>query len=73
MQFFLTITKYKITRCWQIGNMTPSEAALGFPQSTLSTHTEVRISIDLKNLARPGNKLVVNCQYPLCSSCKKGD
>lgn len=53
--------------------MTPSEAALGFPQSTLATHTEVRISIDFKNLARPGNKLVVNCQYPLCSSCKKGD
>ena len=73
MQFFLTITKYKITRCWQIGNMTPSEAVLGFPQSTLATHTEVRISIDLKNLARRGNKLVVNCQYPLCSSCKKGD
>ena len=55
---------------WQSGNMTPSEAALGFPKSTLATHTEARITVDLKNLAQPGDKLVINGQYPPCNSCK---
>ena len=38
----------KTTGTWQSGNMTPSEKALGFPKSSLATHTEARITFDFK-------------------------
>ncbi|MEY0023485.1 RHS repeat-associated core domain-containing protein [Providencia rettgeri] len=60
----------KATGIWQRGNMTPSEAALDFPRSTLATHTEARITVDLKDIALSGDKLVIDGQYPPCNSCK---
>jgi len=60
----------KATGTWQSGNMTPSEAALGFPKSTLATHTEARITKDLGEVASPGDHLVIDGQYPPCNSCK---
>lgn len=60
----------KATGVWKSGNMTPAEAALGFPRSTLATHTEARITVDLRSVASPGDHLVINGQYPPCNSCK---
>lgn len=45
---------------WQSGNMTPEEKALGFPQSSLATHTEARITRELDQIASPGDKLVID-------------
>jgi hypothetical protein len=58
----------KSTGQWQSGNMTPDEAALGFPQSTLATHTEARIT--RSTIAEPGDTLLIEGQYPPCNSCK---
>ncbi|MCR1305179.1 MULTISPECIES: RHS repeat-associated core domain-containing protein, partial [unclassified Enterobacter] len=55
---------------WQSGNMTPEEKALGFPQSSLATHTEARITRELDQIASPGDKLVIDGQYPPCTSCR---
>ncbi|MGE9553172.1 RHS repeat-associated core domain-containing protein [Erwinia amylovora] len=55
---------------WQSGNMTAEEKALGFPRSTLATHTEARITRELDERAAPGDKLVIDGQYPPCTSCK---
>ncbi|MEL5575198.1 RHS repeat-associated core domain-containing protein [Serratia marcescens] len=60
----------KATGVWQSGNMTPDEAALGFPQSTLATHTEARITRELHPQAAPGDRLVIDGEYPPCNSCK---
>ncbi|UNB64586.1 hypothetical protein MME54_07350 [Pseudomonas syringae pv. helianthi] len=60
----------KASGAWQSGNMTPDEAALGFPKSTLATHTEARITRELHPLAVPGDKLVIEGEYPPCNSCK---
>lgn len=49
----------KATGVWQSGNMTPEEAALGFPKSTLATHTEARITRELGPQAVSGDKLVI--------------
>lgn len=50
------------------GNMTPEEKALGFPRSSLATHTEAR-AVKQIPLA-PGDVMVINGQYPPCPSCK---
>jgi len=50
------------------GNMTPSEAALGFPQSSLATHTENRAARNIP--LQPGDVMVIHGQYPPCTSCK---
>ena len=55
---------------WQSVNMTPEEKALGFPQSSLATHTEARITRELDQIASPGDKLVIDGQYPPCTSCR---
>ena len=60
----------KATGIWQSGNMTPDEAALGFPKSTLATHTEARITRELSPQAVPGDRLVIEGEYPPCNSCK---
>ncbi|WP_369122783.1 hypothetical protein [Pseudomonas amygdali] len=60
----------KTSGAWQSGNMTPDEAALGFSKSTLATHAEARITRELHPLAVPGDKLVVEGEYPPCNSCK---
>ncbi|WP_197044106.1 RHS repeat-associated core domain-containing protein, partial [Pseudomonas viridiflava] len=60
----------KATGAWQSGNMTPDEAALGFPKSTLATHTEARITRELHPIAVPGDRLVIEGEYPPCNSCK---
>ncbi|RMS63399.1 hypothetical protein ALP62_101787 [Pseudomonas syringae pv. aceris] len=60
----------KTSGAWQSGNMTPDEAALGFSKSTLATHAEARITRELHHLAVPGDKLVVEGEYPPCNSCK---
>ena len=53
---------------FQSGNMTPSEKALGFPQSTLATHTEARA---VKKIPlEPGHRMEILGQYPPCNSCK---
>ncbi len=46
---------------WQSGNMTPEEIA---------THTEARITRELDQIASPGDKLVIDGQYPPCTSCR---
>lgn len=50
------------------GNMTPDEKALGFPKSSLATHTENRATrkLDLKK----GDQATFEGQYAPCSSCK---
>lgn len=50
------------------GGMTVEERALGFPKSSLATHTEARIT---KNVPlSQGQRLDIIGQYPPCSSCK---
>lgn len=53
---------------YRSGNMTPAEAALGFPRSSLATHTENRAARG--TALQPGDVLVLHGQYPPCSSCK---
>jgi hypothetical protein len=50
------------------GNMTPEEAALGFPRSSLATHTESRAvrSVPLER----GDTMVIQGQYRPCPTCK---
>jgi RHS repeat-associated protein len=50
------------------GNMTRAEKRLGFPQSTLATHTENRAM--RKVPFRSGDTVTIRGQYPPCSSCK---
>ncbi|TPQ30102.1 type IV secretion protein Rhs, partial [Burkholderia ubonensis] len=52
----------------QSGNMTPEEAALGFPRSTLATHTENRAMRQLE--INPGDVVTIKGHYPPCKSCK---
>ncbi|WP_412767234.1 hypothetical protein [Citrobacter enshiensis] len=61
----------KATGHWQSGNMTPNEKALGFPKSSLATHTEARITVDLKDLAKPGDLLEIIGEYAPCKSCTR--
>nr|WP_233255776.1 hypothetical protein [Pantoea sp. PNA 03-3] len=55
---------------WQSVNMTPEAKVLGFPQKSLATHTEARITHELDQIASPGDKLVIDGQYPPCTSCR---
>jgi len=49
------------------GGMTAEEAALGFPRSSLATHTEARAArIPLQN----GDTMFLEGRYPPCPSCK---
>lgn len=50
------------------GAMTPEEASLGFPKSTLATHTEARAVRHYP--LQPGDQMVISGQYPPCPSCK---
>jgi hypothetical protein len=50
------------------GNMTPEEAALGFPRSTLATHTEARAVRQVQLQA--GDRMIIQGKYPPCPSCK---
>jgi len=50
------------------GGMTPDEAKLGFPKSSLATHTEAR-AVRSSSLS-PGDKMIIKGQYPPCPSCK---
>ena len=50
------------------GNMTPEEAALGFPRSSLATHTEARAVRQVSLQA--GDSMLIKGQYPPCPSCK---
>jgi hypothetical protein len=58
--------KYQNT--FQSGGMTPDEAALGFPQSTLATHTEARATSQVP--LDPGDSMLIEGQYAPCPSCK---
>jgi len=50
------------------GNMTPEEAKLGFPRSTLATHTEARA---VRNMPlKRGDTMVIKGEYAPCSPCK---
>jgi RHS repeat-associated protein len=53
---------------FQSGNMTPEEAALGFPQSTLATHTEARAVSQVP--LNPGDSMLIEGQYAPCPTCK---
>ena len=55
-------------RTLQSGNMTPQEKALGFPRSSLATHTENRAMRDPD--LRSGDQVTIRGQYPPCTSCK---
>jgi uncharacterized protein YukE len=50
------------------GGMTPEEAALGFPKSTLATHTEARAMRQYP--LKPGDQMVIRGQYNPCAPCK---
>ncbi|MBK9091879.1 MAG: hypothetical protein IPM84_03735 [Anaerolineae bacterium] len=50
------------------GNMTNEEAALGFPRSSLATHTEARAVKQIPMLS--GDTMIIMGQYPPCPSCK---
>jgi RHS repeat-associated protein len=52
------------------GNMTAEEAALGFPKSTLATHTELREAVKLTPTLKPGDAVKFKGQYKPCTSCK---
>jgi RHS repeat-associated protein len=50
------------------GNMTPDEKTLGFPESTLATHTEARA---MKNIPlSEGQRMEIFGMNPPCNSCK---
>ena len=57
-----------LTKVFLSGNMTPSEYALGFPLSTLATHTEARAVTQIKLSA--GQRMEIIGKYPPCNSCK---
>ena len=48
-------------------NMTADEAALGFPQSTLATHSEYRAANQVP--LQSGDVMTIQGQYPPCPSC----
>lgn len=50
------------------GNMTDAEKSLGFPKSTLSTHTEAR-AVNRYPLSK-GERMEIIGQYPPCNSCR---
>jgi len=60
--------KLKTCTTLQSGNMTPEEAALGFPRSTLATHTENRAMRQVPMAS--GDRVTIKGQYPPCKSCK---
>ncbi|WP_437570523.1 RHS repeat-associated core domain-containing protein [Sorangium sp. So ce542] len=49
------------------GAMTTEEAALGFPRSSLATHTEARAA---RIPLQAGDTMIIQGQYPPCPSCK---
>ena len=50
------------------GNMTPEEKALGFPKSTLASHTEARAVRNTQ--LQPGQTMTITGQKAPCPSCK---
>jgi hypothetical protein len=52
------------------GNMTPAEAALGFPQNTLATHTEARTARGVYFTLEKGDTVIIEGQYEPCSTCR---
>jgi hypothetical protein len=48
--------------------MTAAEKALGFPRSTLATHTEARAVSQIP--MKPGEVMGIEGQYPPCKSCQ---
>ena len=60
----------KSVKTYTSGNMTASEKALGFPKSSLATHTEARAMKDLVPILEKGDKVLIEGQYPACKSCK---
>jgi hypothetical protein len=57
-----------VQQTFKSGNMSEEEKALGFPQSTLATHTEARAVRDVE--LQPGDEMVIKGEYPPCPSCK---
>jgi RHS repeat-associated protein len=58
----------KLQDTFQSRNMTPEEAALGFPKSSLATHTEARATSQVPLEA--GDSMLIEGQYPPRNSCK---
>lgn len=48
--------------------MTPEEKALGFPRSTLATHTEAPATRQIPPSQR--KRMEIIGQYPPCNSCR---
>lgn len=62
------------TTYWTSGGMTPEQQALGYPTSSLSTHTEqqaIRYS-GIQDAMGPGSTLHIQGQYPPCGPCQAG-
>ncbi|MCE8958263.1 RHS repeat protein, partial [Phocaeicola vulgatus] len=57
-----------LTKVFTSGNMTPAERSLGFPKSTLATHTEARAVAQISLSA--GQRMEIVGKYPPCNSCK---
>lgn len=62
------------TTYWTSGGMTAEQHTLGYPTSTLSSHTEQQIirNDEIQEAMGPGNVLRINGQYPPCPSCQAG-
>lgn len=58
----------EVTQLFRSGQMTPEEKALGFPQSSLATHTEARAVRELE--LQQGDQMLIAGQYPPCTSCR---
>ena len=50
------------------GGMTAEERALGFPRSSLATHTEARAARNIP--LQQGDQMVIKGSYPPCPACK---
>jgi RHS repeat-associated protein len=57
-----------VTQPFESGNMTLEEKALGFPRSSLATHTEARAVRQLP--LESGHVMTIEGQYPPCKSCQ---
>ena len=60
----------KSSSIYTSGNMTEAEKALGFPKSSLATHTEARAMKDLKPVLEKGDTVIIEGEYRACKSCK---
>jgi RHS repeat-associated protein len=70
MQRFLTVRVMSKLRYLAEREHDSRGKSSGLPTKSLATHTEARITRELDQIASPGDKLVIDGQYPPCTSCR---